>query len=463
MADSTDFLSRFTEKLKSKIGEDPVRLLDGLEFHAEISPDEVISHLKELKVLLDKILSIFYRPHIKVESKEVILRSELSGKLSHDSFSLTMKDSRLWKEKNHEMVPEYVYSRETIDSIKTYENGFIAELVDIIEEEIEERRSDERPLVESIEEHYQRKEVSFGEYSLIHDLRSLNYPYPSFFLKGKDKKDEIILLTRKLLRRVRNLKSMHFYKVNHGTLKGRNVIPTNILIHDPLYSYCYRYYVNHYKNLSSSSRRREILYMNYFIVSLYKALKALSPANVSTTFFFTREDLLSFSSFTFHHDPFTFSFSLDQENISLLMDVSLKDDKNETYHSKYCLILRERYVKENEKNISLLSSRMSSIYDEVLLVTSRNVIRNYHDVMTFSYHDENNMDLIYDLLSMAGNLFEANGDIYSSICPVCGKEKLIYDGKRFLCEDCKSTYALIRIQNIPLLWLMSYRKENPYD
>ena len=41
-----------------------------------------------------------------------------------------MLDAKLWKEKSGEMVPEYVHSVETIDSIHTYENRFIALLID---------------------------------------------------------------------------------------------------------------------------------------------------------------------------------------------------------------------------------------------------------------------------------------------------------------------------------------------
>ena len=463
MPESTDFLANFTENLKSRIHDSKEHLFDGLTFHAEISPEEEISHLNQLKTLLDKILSIFYRPHIKVENKEVLLRSELSGKLNHDSFLNTMKDARLWKEKQNEMVPEYVYSSETIDSIDTYENRFISMLVDVIQDELDERSCDSRPLIESIEEHYQLKEVTFGEHSFIHDLRSKSYPYESFFLKGKDKRDEILLLNRKLQRRLRNLKSMLFYKVNHGKMRNGNIMPTNILIHDPLYSYCYRYYVNHYKNVATSVRRREILYLNYVSASLVKALLSLGLLDAVPYLFLDREEILSFESLSFFHDPFTFSFSIDKENIAIRMDVSFGDDNKERHASSYYLIVREKYVKENEKNILLFKDKIVNQYDQVILVTCKNVIRKYHDVLTFSFHDEGNMDLIYDLLSMASNLFEANGEVYSSLCPVCGKEKLIFDGKKFTCEECHSSYALVKMKSASLMWLMSFRKESIDD
>ena len=48
--------------------------------------------LEEFKGVLDKITSIIYSPHIKVSESEIILRSELSGHLSRESFFDTTKD-----------------------------------------------------------------------------------------------------------------------------------------------------------------------------------------------------------------------------------------------------------------------------------------------------------------------------------------------------------------------------------
>ena len=109
MTDSKDFLVNFTELMKTEIGKAPIGLYHALDSFSYSEPyhfEEEMKRLEELKTVSDKILSIVYNPHIKVETNEIIQRSELAGKLSHDSFSDTMRDPKLWKEKNGKMVPE---------------------------------------------------------------------------------------------------------------------------------------------------------------------------------------------------------------------------------------------------------------------------------------------------------------------------------------------------------------------
>ena len=93
MTDSKDFLVNFTELMKTEIGKAPIGLyhaLDSFSYSESYHFEEEMKRLEELKTVSDKILSIVYNPHIKVETNEIVQRSELSGKLSHESFSDTM-------------------------------------------------------------------------------------------------------------------------------------------------------------------------------------------------------------------------------------------------------------------------------------------------------------------------------------------------------------------------------------
>ena len=209
MTDSKDFLVNFTELMKTEIGKAPIGLYHALDSFSYSEPyhfEEEMKRLEELKTVSDKILSIVYNPHIKVETNEIIQRSELAGKLSHDSFSDTMRDPKLWKEKSGKMVPEYVHTVETIDSIDTYENRFISLLIYEINDDIEATLDNLTPMVESLEEHYQNNQFTFGSYSPMRDRRKKTYPYASFFLKGNGSKEELLSLARKIKRRSKNLK-----------------------------------------------------------------------------------------------------------------------------------------------------------------------------------------------------------------------------------------------------------------
>lgn len=467
MKESKDFLYTFTENLfnQSKSSLSLYGAVQTAKYDGEYNFDSALKKLNELKEVSDKILSIIYNPHIKVETNEIIKRSEVSGKLSHDDFSSTMRDPQLWKEKNKDMVPEYVHTIETIDSIDTYENRFISLLIDSMDKDIDRITSEINPLVESIEEHYQHKEVSFGKYSFLHNLRTLSYPYQSFILKGNGSKEELLKLARKIKRRTKNFKSTEFYKITGNKNISRNIMPTNILIHDKLYSFCYKYYVANYRKEETDTHKRDVLFANYFICSFInrlRELKCLVDESVMITF--TDRDRMIFTDYAIvaNHYPFTILFAFDEDmpgmNMRIVMNTTA--DNDEPIESNYYFIFRENYTENNSKSIyKLIQDKYMEGYDRVIIVTMNNVVRYYHECITFSYYRDNRNEIIDDLLSSMTIIFDADKDLYSSICPVCGHNHIRYDGKIYKCDDCSSSYIMKKEDDENLLWIRSLRKE----
>lgn len=155
--------------------------LDKIKFNKTYDYEETLSRLLVIKDLINKISSIIYKPHIKVDTNEIILRSELANKLSNESFLKTTKDSRLWKYKNNELTPEYVYSIENIDTILTYENRFISLLISLIYDELDEINVLIEPLIESLLEKYEISDITYGEYSIFKEFSNYGYPYKGVF------------------------------------------------------------------------------------------------------------------------------------------------------------------------------------------------------------------------------------------------------------------------------------------
>lgn len=461
---SDGFLHSFTESMKKVIDEDPSRFYDSLssfEYFSEYNYDSETKRLSELKEVLDKILSIVYKPYVVVKTSDIVIRSEQSGSLSHDSFMDTMRDSKLWREKRGTMVPENVHSVETIDSIDNYENRFISMLIKEIDDDIDRTLNEFSPFMESIEEHYQHKETTFGLFSSFHDMRKNVYPYESFFLKENNVKDDLLAFAKKIKRRAKNLKGTEFYRVTSQNQIKKPIMPTNVLIHDKLYSYCYRYYMANYKRDEKDERKNDILYFNYFIASFMLCLKKrkLLKENNVPIFSFDDEGMLSFDEISFDHYPFAFSFKHDKENIGLNADITIVDDNGEKRTTSYYLLFRTLYSETNAKTIENLKNLFLQDHSEFILVTENNVLKEYSSVITFSYHKENNLMLIEDLLSSMTILFAANKEIYSGYCPMCGHEHIRFDGDKYVCNDCKSTYSMMPIDGNNLLWIESFRKE----
>ena len=463
MTDRKDFLYSFSDALKlrltrtASVGLSVV--FQNFSFHEDYSYDDALAKLEEMKLVLDKVLSILYNPHILVKTNEIILRSELSGKLSQQSFEETMRDPQLWKEKRGAMVPEYVHTVETIDSIQTYENRFIALLIDEMDEQIDEILSELNPLMESIEEHYQHREMTFGTYSPFHDLRNKTYPYASFFLSANHNKDAVYNLARRIKRKTKNMKSTEFYKLNCKPKLSKNVRPTNILIHDKLYSFCYRYHIENFRKSKGEDKKRSIAYFNYFTASLLKCFSDLKlidevPLSMDTL------NQLTFEKFTFSHYPFLFTLNENKEEMVLEFSIQVTDGEKEVSSTKAALIVRDRYKEENEKSIEALKKRYEEEgYSLVLLATMNNLVKEIDGVMTFTYYKDDNDVLLGDLLTSMTILFEADKELYQNFCPVCGHTQIHVEEHLCTCENCRSTYTMFPLEEKNLLWVRSYRKE----
>ena len=101
-----------------------VRKLENVSLQS-FSFDRDMEFFGEASFITSVIISIMAHPHISNKREEVVIRAEQAQNLSVEAFQRVLKDSTLWKEKDLEMLPEYVYHYQHVDEIRIYENQFI--------------------------------------------------------------------------------------------------------------------------------------------------------------------------------------------------------------------------------------------------------------------------------------------------------------------------------------------------
>ncbi len=474
MEKKKEYLIELSEKLKRTIKRSSsfTYVYETLSLHkfklnVKYNYEETLLRVNELKNVLNKITSIVLKPHIKASTNEVIIRSEFSTNLSNKSFNDTLKDSKLWKNKNGIMTPEYVHSIEFIDSIDTYENRFISLLITLIEDEVEYILSNIFPLVESIEEHFEVNGITYGEHSLFKEFNSLNYPYEDVFKKEKGNPNKVYTLVRRLVKRVKQIKNTEFFKITHKFI-DKNIIPTNILIHDELYSYCFRFYKVNYLNVTTNSSINEYYY-NYCLLCFFKYLSSLNIAKTTksnnATLSIDANNRLRFDELSFKKGMFSYLIKEDKENLGFFMEVRLiekaiktntkvSEDKKATYY----FLTSKTYSKENEISIQKEIENKKLEFNNVVLLTQNNIIRNFSSVLSLSIYKPNHDLLFKNLISSLSMLFKTDTEIFEAKCPVCGSVDLLYDGYTYKCSKCGSTYSLIKLNNDDILWVKSFRR-----
>lgn len=453
--------------------------LDKIKFNKTFDYEDCLSRLLIIKDLINKISSIIYKPHIKVDTSEIILRSELANNISNDSFLKTTKDSKLWKYKNNELTPEFVYNIENIDTILTYENRFIALLVSLIYDELNKINVLIEPLIESILEKYEISDISYGEYSIFKEFDNYKYPYKDVFIKSKSNSNKVYRLSIVLLNKIKRLMNTQFYKINIKHKLEKNVLPTNILIHDNLYAYCYKFYKNNYLSnsiIELDNKTLDIYYYNYVLMSFIKYLSKLNVAktraSLSSSFNVDSSKRIRFKMFSFKKGVFSYFIKEDINNLGLIVETRFIDNKvktnskvNKDKSSLYYIKTIYSYNNDNYPLISsILQNKMNNEgYDNVILFTHANLIRRYDLVATLSYYKDNHELLFKNIINSLSMLFDTDSSIYENKCPMCGKHNISYDGFNYMCNDCGSIFSLItskKEDNKELLWIKSFKREN---
>lgn len=450
---------------------------DKVSFTTVFDYDEAFNKGKEIKDILNKITSIIYKPHIKTTVNEIIKRSELAAQVSNEAFNETLKDSKLWKNKRGVMTPEYVHTIEHVDTIETYENHFIAMLVDYIEDEVNEILNELTPLIYALEEKYENYNTSLGDYSLLNSFNKENIS-KEIFAPVKSDKAEVFKLFTKLKKKILIIKDTQFYKtLSKHPLKNKNILPTNILIHDELYSYCYRFYKENYLGYILKDEQSEVYYYNYFVISLIDYLLNSNEIKSSTLgklhIYMDHESRIHIPNFKIRKGLFiyTFSESLNGLGLSIEVEYLFNNDQTSNYlrkevdafyknkinlYTSYSLTLEGSEALFHE--VDLKNFNVNNVNETNFVVTMKNFIEHYDNVITFSIYRDNHLTIFKNIFKSLTLLFECEASLYEVKCPVCGRPHIVNSDFSYICEDCLASYSILINDSKNILWIKSLRR-----
>lgn len=430
--------------------------------------DYETSYIRGLKIkeVLEKITSIVYRPHIKQENREIILRSELSNSLSTESFLKTMKDVKYWKHKGADLSPEYVHSVESYDSIVTYENTFIALLVNEINSELKDILNNLTPLTQSIEEQFEVSGLTYGETSLVSKFE--NRDTLDLFNKESSNKIKVYKLFKILERKVKLIKNSPLYIENSKKIrKDKTIIPTNILLHDILYSFCYRFYKENYLVNDEDKAYLNSCYYNYVFISLITYLTKINAGKTSisskATLYFDETKRIHFTNLAFKQDLFSFLIEEDSLNLGFYIETRLINKSiraitnvDDSRRSRSYILTSLDFTLENESNLNLILNTKNAINKTIF--TMNNSLGEFSNILNLSIYKKNHDLLFKNYINSLMLLVSADKDLFISKCPVCGKYEITFDGFNYHCENCNASYSFNTTKNGDYMWIKSLRR-----
>lgn len=367
--------------------------------------------LREVSSVLNVVVSIIYHPHLSNKREEVIIRVEQAQQVGQESFLATIKDAKLWKKHDIRMIPEELHYYQYEDELRIYENRFIGFLVDVIDRELAKFSTfylSRLPTLTAMDETLDSKEIG-----------------------------AVIVEIDRLRRKTQFIKNTHFYKeVSRGKPISAKIQPTNILLKDRLYRFCFKFYraIARYEDAAAAKRDLRA----YYMILLFKELTSLGFAMASSEagkYLFERED---------------FGISLEYAGDGALA-IRVKCHAMADAQSAHILDFSVETERAREANT------FGDGYEGVEVIS----------VWESSYADSGEIygtrigteaELIRAWILSKINMLLADKNIYQKYCPVCRSRGIDHTDGVYTCPACDSRYMFDERGGDAVVWFKKIRE-----
>lgn len=359
--------------------------------------------LTELSRVLSVIISISSSPRVLSKETKSIKRASQVTEFSSLDLQETTLDPSMWKPKGGKFAPEWMHTNEHEDNLAIYENLFIIYLLDLI-----------------------IKRVSIISVILS---KSLLKDASNELEKEESRLESLLLEIKRLEKRIRRIKESDFYKrlnkINHNL---GHVVPTNILLDDPLYNQCYRCYS---KLIRKEKASEDDFEFPYFYLLILKKLKERG---------FKLEADSNLENATLMANNLNISLNCLQNDGKIAFSASVEGIEN--ISMKAVLLIGEPVNVELSEITTYSLSPLGLIeHDEKGL-----------DVLLSGRKEE---DLVNAFLNEIIYLKEGSKELYRRYCPICGKEHLTTEeDESILCHSCSSRYAILEKDGKHLIFIL---------
>lgn len=395
----------------------------------------------DLRNVMSIIATIIHHPHMTNREREIIVRSDQAANMTQDMFNKTMRDSELWSEKNLKMVPEYVYYSEHVDELKIYENIFIVHLIDKIQAEMDTYKI-----------FYSRMVKSFFMNRLVssfNDARSLNIDSDTEFKLLND--------IRELEKKLRFIKGTRFYKEIEPTAKKfTRVVPTNILVSDRLYNYCYKFYKAQVSYRDNTEKVRDIRTYYWLLLIQNSSKHGLKlpgglQANKSK-FTYDENGNVILPEVLLMGDDFNIKISPEDKYNGLVFEIINKACEPDSKIAKHLLLFNVLYRFDVYKGKE---------YPSEYLTVEALSLWNLYQVDSGSLVNLNILDevgLLQKFFEAKEARTQASKTLYSTYCPSCKSNRIVHSGTKHICQACKSVYTFYKSDGKDILWFLKFRR-----
>lgn len=373
----------------------------------ELSFEKDNEFFDEVTFILSVITSIIAHPQISNRDEDIIERAEQVGNITNEALKQTLRDASLWKEKNYELVPEYIHYHQHIDELKIYENIFIGMLIKLIDTELTKYESFYQKLIPSMEDN-------------------------SLYIEKSEEIEKTLSVIANLKRKMLHIKNTSFYKeIKKANLSLKKIQPTNILLKNKLYNLCYKFYRSFivYEDIKD-------LQLDFKKYYYYQILRVLKLADVTID--------KNSKEFAFNYQNKKIKIINGEENDRLYLEI--KYHKN-IYKHQLILSTSRQLTDQYVEDKNYITTEVISLWNLYLVDTNKLIFNN----------QTSEIEIIRKWVMSKLQEVVANYKVYSKYCPICKNKNLTIENDIYHCSDCESIYTFKK-EKKDVIWFIKVRR-----
>ncbi len=410
---------------------------------------------EEIAKVVSHIRAIFEEPHISLKQEDVVRNVSVATEYDNRSLDETIRDEKLWRVRRNEAKPEFIHSYVREENLAIYENRFISYLVDFLYEQVSKKLS------------AMIKQIATFNKKINENEEVPAYPQ-STYLGYTENVERIPVLADGTDPQIKAMSSLYKSKALLNSFKSyemyvackkesfdiKSLMPTNILLVDNDYNYCYKFYVSYLKSKDFYTTQSK-MYSAFTIVNLISAINecGFEFASGTQNIFVNELAEISLESVKLKNDVFELTVSQIDDD-ALLTVTDLIDKSKAKYLFKIVSSSKKAEMggRTPEEYAAYLNENKEAGILRVIVVTDIETDNAINTVYLTADSPAAVANLITAIKSLT-ILLEGVEFIHSRHCPVCGTTLIAPEEGDFFCSNCGTKYHIFRFSNRDYIWL----------
>lgn len=394
-----------------------------------------LAYFDDVAFILNVITSIIAHPHISNKTEDIVIRTEIASTVTPETFNSTMRDFELWKFDGNKMIPEYVHYHQNIDDLRIYENVFIVMLVKQIAAEL-------------------------GKYTDFYSTLIETFRGQSVLSLEENNVSVALFRIQKLNKKIRYIQNTRFYKeINKQPTTLRSVHPTNILLKDRLYNYCFKFY----RSLVTYPDKASLMhdFAIYYYTMILRALKknGFSLEKKYGKLKFDENKCLVIPEMSFESKGYRVRLCGYGDDGGVILDIENKRISNEkAKRAKHLLLFspNSSFADVAEK------AYKADQYTTVEAVSLWNMAYIERTVQPVYRNPLSEQEVVDEWLAGKFSESRASSDLYRSFCPSCQRSGIIIDDDDVrTCSHCGSVFTFFGDETgADNVWFLKLRRSS---